>query len=151
MQNTHVINQLDRVRVLESFADATHPRSHKLSHALACGDIPAHIARLLRRMQLARPITPAHVPCDMVTMNSVVRIIDLDTLRVRRVALVYDAQCAHAAPAGIEPVEVQEELGSELLARRVGDTIALKGRCGATNIRIDAIEYQPEAEGDFER
>jgi regulator of nucleoside diphosphate kinase len=151
MQNTHVINQLDRVRVLESFADASHPRTHKLSHALACGDTPAHIARLLRRMQHAQPINPAHVPSDMVTMNSIVRLIDLDTLELRRVALVYDALCSHDTPPGVELVEIQEELGSELLARSVGDTIQLNSRTHRARLRIDALEYQPEGAGHLDR
>jgi transcription elongation GreA/GreB family factor len=151
MQNTPVINRLDRIRVLESFADATHARMRRVARSLACGDTPAHIGRLLLRMQQARPINPTLVPCDMVTMNSVVRLIDLDTLQLHRVALVYDAECAHDIPAGTEAVEIQEELGSELLARCVGDTITLTCRSHTTRLRIDAIEYQPEALGDYDR
>ncbi len=151
MLNTPVINRLDRVRVLESFADASHPRMHNLSRALACGDIPAHINRLLQRMQQARPINPVMVPDDMVTMNSVVRLVDLDTLKTQSIALVYDAECAHDIPDAAEPVEIQEELGSELLARRVGDTITITHRTHTTRLRIDAIEYQPERAGHLDR
>ncbi len=152
MQNTHVINQLDRVRVLESFADANHPRMHKLSRALACGDTPAHIRRLIQRMQHAQPINPTLVPRDMVTMNSVVRLTDTDTLKRHRVVLVYDAErIDENAPDNAQPVEIQSELGSELLARRVGDLITLPGRTGTTNLRIVAIDYQPEAAGHFDR
>lgn len=151
MQNTPVINQLDRVRVLESFADASHPRTHKLSRSLAFGDTPAHIGRLLHRMQQANPINPTLVPSDMVTMNSIVRLIDLDTLDLQRVALVYDAQCAQDIPQGVEAVEIHEELGSELLARRVGDALTLATRSRRLRLRIDALEYQPEAAGHFDR
>ncbi len=151
MQNTPVINRLDRVRILESFADASHPRTEALSCSLVNGCTPAHIGRLLQRMQHARPINPAHVPSDMVTMNSIVRLIDLDTLELLRVALLYDAECAHEIPTGVEPVEIHSELGSELLARRVGDTIALRSRSRERRLRVDALEYQPEESGEFDR
>lgn len=151
MQSTPVINRLDRVRVLEAFADASRPRMYKLSCSLASGDAPAHIGRLLHRMQQAQPINPTHVPADMITMNSIVRLTNLDTLESRRVALVYDDQAHHDLPRGVEPTEVQGELGSELLARRQGDTIRLVSRAGATRLRIDELEYQPELAGDFDR
>ncbi|MFG0245082.1 MAG: hypothetical protein ACF8MF_03405 [Phycisphaerales bacterium JB052] len=151
MQNTPVINRLDRVRILESFADASHPRMEALSCSLVNGSIPAHIGRLLRRMQQARPINPDHVPCDMITMNSVVRLIDLDTLELHRVALVYDAERTHNIPAGVNPVEIHTELGSELLARSVGDTIGMRNRSRELRLRVDAIEYQPEGAGHFDR
>lgn len=150
MQSTPVINRLDRVRVLEAFADASRPRMYKLSCSLASGDAPAHIGRLLHRMQQAQPISPSHVPADMVTMNSIVRLVDLDTHQTRRVALVYDAQSEHDLPRGVEPTEVQGELGSELLARRQGDTLTLACRSRITRFRIDALEYQPERAGDFD-
>ncbi len=152
MQNTTLINQLDRVRVLESFAAATKPRLHQLACSLAYGSTPAHISRLLHRMQQAQPINPSHVPSDMVTMNSVLRLIDLDNLELHRVALVYDAEHAHDIPAGVEPVEIHAELGSELLARSVGDTIMIrKDRTHSQRLRIDALEYQPEGAGHFDR
>ncbi|HCT46319.1 MAG TPA: hypothetical protein DF699_14020, partial [Phycisphaerales bacterium] len=150
MQNTPVINRLDRVRILESFADASHPRLRDLSCSLAYGSIPAHIGRLLQRMQQARPINPDHVPCDMVTMNSIVRLIDLDTLELHRVELVYHTDPSHAIPEGVSPVEVHDELGSELLARQVGDTVTLGQRSHRLRLRIDAIEYQPEGAGHFD-
>jgi regulator of nucleoside diphosphate kinase len=151
MQHTPVINRLDRVRILESFADASHPRMEKISCSLVNGCIPAHIGRLLQRMSHARPICPTRIPSDMVTMNSVVRLVNPDTLEFQRVALVYDAQCAHDIPMGVEPIEIHSELGSELLARRTGETIAYAERNRIIRLRIDTIEYQPEQSGEYDR
>ena len=151
MQTTQVINRLDRTRVLENLADATG-RLRQLSCSLAYGDTPAHIQRLIQRMQHARPVNPTLVPRDMVTMNSVVRLTDVDTLKRQRVVLVYDAdRLDEDTIPDVQPVEIQSELGSELLARRVGDLIAIPARTGTTNLRIVAIDYQPEAAGHFDR
>ena len=150
MQHTPVINRLDRVRILESFADASHPRMEKISCSLANGYIPAHIGRLLRRMSQARPVCPTRIPRDMVTMNSVVRLHDLDTNEFYRVSLVFDAKCPDEVPAGTDPIEIHSELGSELLARREGDVITVNERNQQSRLRIDALEYQPDQSDDFE-
>jgi regulator of nucleoside diphosphate kinase len=150
MQHTPVINRLDRVRILESLADATHPRMEQVSCSLVNGHIPAHIGRLLRRMSKARPICPTRIPRDMVTMNSIVRLFDLDTLEYYRVALVFDAKCPSEVPQGADPVEIHSELGSELLARREGDTVIVNDHNRQSRMRVDAIEFQPEQSDDFE-
>ena len=150
MQHTPVINRLDRVRILESLADATHPRLEQVSCSLVNGHTPAHIGRLLRRMSQARPVCPTRIPKDMVTMNSIVRLLDLDTLEYYRVALVFDANCPEEVPANTDPIEIHSELGSELLARREGDTVIVADRKSQSRLRIDAIEHQPEQSDDFE-
>jgi len=86
-----------------------------------------------------------------VTMNSIVRLRDRQTLETRRVALVYPDCETVETPEGVECTEIHTELGSELLGRRVGETILLTHRGAAIEFGITAIEYQPEAAGDLDR
>ncbi len=158
MQTTQIINRLDRVRILESFTPSRERMckiTNELANKVAYGSSPAHIQRLLYRLQNAKPVTPTMIPKDMVTMNSIVRICDQGTLRQQRVALVYpgtdhDAQ-NNALPVGVEAFDIQTELGSELLGRRLGDAFTIRSRGLPTEFRITAIEYQPESAGHYDR
>ncbi len=76
---------------------------------------------------------------------------DQATLAQQRVALVYPGDEPQTLPAGVEPIEIQTERGSELLGRRLGEAFTITQRSLPINYRISAIEYQPEATGDFDR
>jgi len=150
MQTTQIINQLDRVRILESFTPANE-RMKPIVCGVAFATSPAHIERLLYRLQNAHPVSPTMVPKDIVTMNSIVRICNQATLAQQRVALIYPTDEPQGLPVGVKPVGIQTELGSELLGRRLGEAFTVTQRSIPIDYRVSAIEYQPEAAGDFDR
>ena len=85
------------------------------------------------------------VPPDVVTMNSRVRLVDLDDGSEMEVQLVFPdmADIAHGHLSVLSPV------GTAILGYREGETVAWKVPDGERHLRIDRILYQPEAAGDY--
>jgi regulator of nucleoside diphosphate kinase len=85
------------------------------------------------------------VPNDVVTMNSKVRVRDLDSRKEMTYSLVFPSD----ADINQNKISILAPLGSALLGYRVGDVIEWKVPAGLRRIRIEEIPYQPEAAGDY--
>ncbi|MGM0703234.1 MAG: nucleoside diphosphate kinase regulator [Pseudomonadota bacterium] len=107
------------------------------------------VAELLEE-ELARGevIDPEEIPADTVSMNSQVQFTDLTRGRQMIRTLVYP----HALAATEDGISVMAPIGAALIGLRVGDVIdwPLPGG-GEAQLRIDAILWQPEREGQFHR
>lgn len=107
------------------------------------------VAELLEE-ELARGevIDPEEIPADTVSMNSQVQFTDLTRGRQMIRTLVYP----HALAATEDGISVMAPIGAALIGLRVGDVIdwPLPGG-GEAKLRIDAILWQPEREGQFHR
>ncbi|WP_163577622.1 nucleoside diphosphate kinase regulator [Halomonas faecis] len=107
------------------------------------------VAELLEE-ELARGevIDPEEIPADTVSMNSQVQFTDLTRDRQMIRTLVYP----HALAATEDGISVMAPIGAALIGLRVGDVIdwPLPGG-GEAQLRIDAILWQPEREGQFHR
>ncbi|MGH7426537.1 MAG: GreA/GreB family elongation factor [Candidatus Methylomirabilales bacterium] len=86
----------------------------------------------------ARGIDP-----DVVTMNSEVRVHDLDTPET----LVFRVVFPKAADAAAGKISVLAPLGMAVLGRRVGEQVAWQTPGGLRRLRVDRVLYQPEREG----
>ena len=97
--------------------------------------------------QLARRslVPQADVGDDTVTMNSTVRVRELDTGRSQVLTLVYERD----ADVFGEKVSVLTPLGAAILGSRVGDVVEWQSRRGPRQLRIERILFQPEAASDF--
>lgn len=90
-------------------------------------------------------VPPEQVPTTVVTMNSRVRLRDLDSGAPLVVSLVFPTgRASHASR-----VPVLSPLGLALLGCREGDVMEWRTQEGLRRLRLDAVLYQPEAEGDF--
>jgi regulator of nucleoside diphosphate kinase len=113
------------------------------SHAAANLDTTALRGELAR----ATLVEPADVPADLVTMNSVVRMVDETSGAERELALVYPRDAGAA-----DRVSILAPVGSALLGLRAGDAIDWPLPGGSTTrLRVLAIRYQPEAAGELHR
>ncbi|NLY94346.1 MAG: nucleoside diphosphate kinase regulator [Myxococcales bacterium] len=95
----------------------------------------------------AKVVPPEEVPPDVVTMNSKVRFIDLDSDEERIVTLVYpkDADPAESKVSVLAPV------GAALLGLSVGQCIDWPMPGGRVKrLKIAEVLYQPEAAGDYD-
>jgi regulator of nucleoside diphosphate kinase len=98
--------------------------------------------------QLARTaiVPPTSVDANTVTMNSQVRLRDLDSGTSQVVTLVYEAD----ADAFGEKRSVLTGLGASLLGSRLGEVVEWQTRRGPRRVRIERILFQPEAAGEFD-
>jgi regulator of nucleoside diphosphate kinase len=148
MQRARLVNTLDRQRVRDALAVSGTPPSHA-GHdrsTAATATRPLHHQRLLDRLEHARPVRPVCVPPDLVTMNSIVRVIDLDTNESDTYALRYEVN-RPSEPHEATAITVHDLLGSELLSRWVGEQFEFEGRRGPVRLRVAAMDFQPERSG----
>ena len=97
------------------------------------------------KLEQAQVVPPEKAPRNLVTMNSVVRLRDLETDEPEVYRLVYpqEAQIADQRLSILAPV------GSAILGRREGSVVEWPVPAGRCRLRIDKIVYQPEREGAF--
>lgn len=89
----------------------------------------------------ARMVASRDVPEDLVTMNSRVRFIDLDTGEEMVCSLVFPDE----ADIDQNKVSVLAPIGTALLGYRAGETLELTVPTGLRRLKIIEILYQPEA------
>ncbi|MBW7935425.1 MAG: nucleoside diphosphate kinase regulator, partial [Gemmatimonadaceae bacterium] len=91
-----------------------------------------------RELDRAQAVRPEEVPPDVITMNSKLRMTDLQSGTQRIVTLVYPDQANDA-----DRVSILSPLGTALLGYRVGDEIRWETPTGDLHLRIDELLYQP--------
>jgi regulator of nucleoside diphosphate kinase len=99
---------------------------------------------LLEHQLADAEITPAErVDPNVVTINSEVRVSDLESLGTITFRLVFPSD-AEAAPG---EVSVLAPLGMAVLGRKVGDRVIFQAPGGLRRLRVEHLLYQPEREG----
>jgi regulator of nucleoside diphosphate kinase len=104
-----------------------------------------HLADLERELSHATIISPEEVPSDVITMNSKVRLTNLDTGKQVTYTLVFPDD----ADAEQNAISVLAPIGTAMLGYRVGNEIEWKVPAGVRRFKVEEILYQPEAAGDF--
>lgn len=124
-------NDVERLRVAIAAASQGH----------------ASVALLREEIARAQIVTQSAIPPDVVTMNSRVKIRDLDSGKISELTLVYPRD----ADADSGRVSVLAPIGSALLGLHEGQTIEwpLPGN-RTKRVTVLQICYQPEAAGDYE-
>ncbi|WP_275285966.1 nucleoside diphosphate kinase regulator [Halomonas elongata] len=107
------------------------------------------VARALEEeLERGEVLDPEEIPTDVISMNSQVRFTDLTREREIVRTLVYP----RSLDATEDGVSVMAPVGAALLGLRVGDVIEWPLPGGErTSLRVDAILWQPEREGQFHR
>lgn len=116
-----------------------------LMPVLEQNDTPASEA-LDAELRRADVVDGAHVPPDVVTMNSEV-VYEDDTGARRTVRIVYPREADSARGR----ISVLAPIGSALLGLRVGQSIEWTLPKGRRRVRVVEIRYQPESSGDLKR
>ena len=100
---------------------------------------------LEQEVSRAEIIPSQEAPADLVTMNSKVRLTDLDAGE----ELVYTLVFPHEADYEEGRISILAPLGTALLGFQVGDVVEWRMPAGTRKLRIDEILYQPEAAGHY--
>ncbi len=101
--------------------------------------------KLRSELDRARVISSKRVKPDVVTMNSTIKLRDLDNGELHEYQLVYpqDADPENNKLSILAPV------GTALLGFSVGDTVEWPVPAGLRHLKIEEIIYQPESAGDY--
>lgn len=100
---------------------------------------------LERELERGVEVDPVEIPPDVVTMNSTVRVTDVDTETTHVYTIVFPSDADFDAGR----ISILSPLGTALLGSRAGDVVTWEIANRARRLRIDALTYQPEAAGDF--
>jgi regulator of nucleoside diphosphate kinase len=127
--------------------DVDRLRLREMMESLAMMKYPfrAYVRRLDAEMADAAVVPAASVEPDVVTMNSYMRIEDLETGKAESITLVYPTESDMLRSR----LSVLSPLGIELIGQRAGDTVEWTVPGGVRRVRIDRVLYQPEAAGHF--
>ena len=93
----------------------------------------------------AHVVEPTAVPHDVVTMNSRVRLKDLETNEEKVYTLVVPAE----ANLEQQKISILAPIGTAILGYRVGDAVEWRTPAGIRKLQIEEILYQPEAAGQY--
>jgi len=108
---------------------------------------PRFLDELEHELERAACVAPEDVPDDVITMNSKVRLRDLDTDELLEYTLAYPRN--GMAPEGA--VSILAPLGIALIGYRIGQTLELPVPAGSLRVRVEDLVYQPESAGNFSR
>jgi len=125
---------LDRLRKL---VDAMESRDRKSR---------PYIAKLEEELDRAHVVEPSSISTDVITMNSTVRLQDLDSNEELTYKLVFPG----TANAGLNAISVLAPIGTALLGYREGDVIEWEVPAGIRRLEVLEVTYQPERAGDFQ-
>ncbi|MCA9131880.1 MAG: nucleoside diphosphate kinase regulator [Planctomycetales bacterium] len=101
-----------------------------------------YLRDLRGELEQAKVVESHKLPPDVVTMNSTVRIRDLESDELETYTLVYpnDANFAEGRLSILAPI------GTAILGYRVGDVVDWQVPSGAIQMRIEEIVCQPKCE-----
>lgn len=102
-----------------------------------------HLDALEQELERATIAKAAEVPHDLVTMNSRVRVKDLDSGHVFTYQIVFPMD----ADVAKNRISVLAPIGKALLGYGAGSTVESEVPSGMRRLRILDVEYQPEAAG----
>jgi regulator of nucleoside diphosphate kinase len=100
-----------------------------------------YLAALAGELRRARVVPRSQLPPDVVTMNSTVRLRDLETGDEETYTLVYPAD----ADIGQNKLSVLAPVGTALLGYRAGDVVEWPVPAGVSRFRIEEVLFQPKS------
>lgn len=130
-----IINRLDYARIKRSIDDARQFKSlNKVDSD-----------KLLHELESAKIVEPEEIPANVVTMNSIVKLIFLNSNKQIEFQIVYPEK----ANLKENKISIFSPIATALIGYKVNDEIEWIVPSGPTKIKIEEIIYQPEAAGDF--
>jgi regulator of nucleoside diphosphate kinase len=134
-KNIH-ITELDRKRLIDLITNAQSGEYR--------GSI--YLEKLRGELNRAKIVLPQEIPGDVITMNSKVALLDLDTQEKETYTLVYPEN-ANSAEGRIS---ILAPIGTAMLGYRVDDVFEWEVPAGKRHLKVDQILYQPEAAGNYD-
>jgi len=104
-----------------------------------------NLEKLEKELNRAKLVSSRKIPTDVITMNSQVRVLDVESGEESTYAIVFPSD------ANIEKgrISILAPIGTALLGYRVGDVVDWEVPSGWKRLKIVETLYQPEAAGDY--
>lgn len=103
-----------------------------------------NLDKLEKELNRAKVVSPKKVPKDVITMNSQVRVLDIDSKEEATYIIVFPAQ----AKIADNKISILAPIGMALLGYRVGDIVEWEVPSGLKRLRIEEILCQSESKGN---
>ncbi len=129
------ITDLDKKRLKQLIREA---RTFGSEHEI-------YIEKLEGELNRSKVVKSKEIPTDVITMNSKVRLKDLDT----REEMIYWLVFPDDANPDQNKISILAPIGTALIGYRVGDVIEWKVPVGLRKLKVLEVLYQPEAAGDY--
>jgi regulator of nucleoside diphosphate kinase len=104
-----------------------------------------YLAQLEAELERAVVVPSEEIPPNVVTMNSEVRVKDVDTGKEMTVKLVFPGSADYERGK----LSILAPIGTALIGYSTGDIVQWTVPAGVRRLQILDVLYQPEAAGDF--
>ncbi len=104
-----------------------------------------YLEPLRRELDRADVVEPAAIPSDTITMNSTVRLTDIQTGEELVLTLTYPDEASISAGK----ISVLAPIGTAILGCRETDTVEWEVPEGVRALRVERVLDQPEARGEY--
>lgn len=111
----------------------------------AAQEIREELDDLEQELERGTEVESTEVAPDVVTMNSTVRVTDVDANTTHLYTIVFPSDADFEKGR----ISILSPLGTALLGYRAGDVVTWEMPRGTRRLRIEELVYQPEAAGDF--
>lgn len=135
-QRTIFITEFDLKRLRELIADSMSTDYRN----------SPYLKQLNEELKRGQTVAPADVPPDVITMNSRVLLLDLESNEEMEYTLVFPQDADPAAGK----ISILAPIGTAMLGYRAGDTFTWNVPDGVRKIKVVRILFQPEASGNFD-
>ncbi len=106
----------------------------------------AHLDELEKELLRAEVVEPKDIPSDVITMNSTVKLKDLDSGQEMTFTLVFPP----GANVDQKKISIMAPIGTAMLGYREGDIIEWEVPSGCKKLQVISVLYQPEASGNYD-
>ncbi len=103
------------------------------------------IEELEEELQESKLVDSRNVPANVVTMNSRVRLVDVD----KKKPMVFTLTFPRDADIEADKLSVLSPVGTAILGHSEGEIIEWHVPAGIRRFKIEKVLYQPEAAGDY--
>ena len=104
-----------------------------------------YLKELENELARGKVVKSQDIPNSIITMNSKVRLRDIDTQE----EMIYRLVFPDNSDATEGKISILAPIGTALLGYKVGDLIEWKVPGGMAKLKVEEILYQPEAAGDY--
>jgi len=105
-----------------------------------------YLKKLEKEIQRAKVVESKDIPNDVITMNTCVSLVDLESGE----EMIYTLVFPDKADLSDNRISILAPIGTAILGYRVGDIIEWPVPNGTVKLKVNKILYQPEASGNYE-